>query len=599
MNGDSYSRDGGRSGGGSRSYVSPQGTRDTDGRLTRKQSSRDDHRDRDRGGDRRRRRSRSPRHSSRRDYEVDTYSSSRDYREREREDTYARRERRDDRGGDRDGGAREGGGREGGGRRDWGDSYSRRDRPRDRGDRGDRDGDDRGSGRRDRGDRNDRFGGEDRGGRGRRDGGGGGWGGGRGGNQRQKSPSPVAKQREPTPDLAPFTNIQNRQRRMTQWDIKPAGYENITAEQAKLSGMFPLPGAPRAAPMDPSKLAAFMSPSAGTASSAALQTVNAKQAKRLYIHNLPSGVTSEEIIEFFNLQLNGLNVVSGSDPCISAQVASSNEYALLEFKTAEDATIALAMNGIAMRDNAGGPDQSGLSIRRPKDYITPTRDENAYSGDEVSTDVKDSPNKLSIVNIPQYIEEEQVRELVETMGKLNAFVLVKDTSTDQHRGIAFCEYADNEIVDAVIEGLNDIPLGDGHLKVSRATVGLQQVTGLDGGVQAITGLAGAEANKDHEHSRVICLMNMVTSDELINDDEYEEIKEDIEEECGKYGPIVEVKIPRPAGARINLGVGKIYIKYQDTDSAQKAIKALAGRQFSRRTVVATEFSEEGFDVEAW
>ena len=308
---------------------------------------------------------------------------------------------------------------------------------------------------------------------------------------------------------------------MTQWDIKPAGYENITAEQAKLSGMFPLPGAPRAAPMDPSKLAAFMSPSAGTASSAALQTVNAKQAKRLYIHNLPSAVTSEEIIEFFNLQLNGLNVVSGPDPCISAQVSSNNEYALLEFKTAEDATVALAMNGITMRDNAQNPDQSGLSIRRPKDYITPTRDENAYSGDEVSTDVKDSPNKLSIVNIPQYIEEEQVRELVETMGKLNAFVLVKDTSTDQHRGIAFCEYADNEIVDAVIEGLNDIPLGDGHLKVSRATVGLQQTTGLDGGVGAISMLAGAQAADNHEHSRVVCLMNMVTSDELINDEEYD------------------------------------------------------------------------------
>jgi len=28
--------------------------------------------------------------------------------------------------------------------------------------------------------------------------------------------------------------------------------------------------------------------------------------------------------------------------------------------------------------------------------------------------VKDSPNKLSIVNIPTYIEEEQIRELVET-----------------------------------------------------------------------------------------------------------------------------------------------------------------------------------------
>jgi splicing factor U2AF subunit len=147
---------------------------------------------------------------------------------------------------------------------------------------------------------------------------------------------------------------------------------------------------------------------------------------------------------------------------------------------------------------------------------------------------------------------------------------------------------------------------------------MQQTAGLDGGVGAISMLASASASDNHEHSRVVCLMNMVTSDELINDEEYDgqspriplhpsfhntdtsiEIKEDIEEECSKYGPIVETKIPRPAGARTSLGVGKIYIKYEDTESAQKAIKALAGRQFSRRTVVATQFSEEGFDVDAW
>lgn len=507
--------------------MSPHSARHLERTLT-SQSSRDDRRDRGDGGDRRRRRSRSPRHggggSSRRDYEVDTYSSSRDYREREREDTYnSRRERREDRGNDR-------------GDRNWGDSYSRRDRPRENRDRDD----DRG-GRRDRGDRGergerggDRFDGGDRRGRGARDVG---FGGGRDRGRQQKEESPpFNKPREPTPDLTTFTSIQKRQRRMTQWDIKPAGYENITAEQAKLSGMFPLPGAPRAAPMDPSKLAAFMTPSAGTATAAALAPSAAKQSKRLYVHNLPSGTSSEEIMDFFNLQLNGLNVVSSRDPCLSAHVATSKEYAALEFKTPEDATVALAMNGISMRDDGGAPDRSGLSIRRPKDYITPTADENAYPSDEVSSVVKDSPNKLSIVNIPTYIEEEQVRELVETMGKLKAFVLVKDTSTDQHRvsnmviyhnlansfqGIAFCEYADVDIVDAVIEGLNDIPLGDGNLKVSRATVGLQQTTGLDGGVGAISMLAGASAAENHEHSRVICLMNMVTSDELLNDEEYE------------------------------------------------------------------------------
>jgi splicing factor U2AF subunit len=150
---------------------------------------------------------------------------------------------------------------------------------------------------------------------------------------------------------------------------------------------------------------------------------------------------------------------------------------------------------------------------------------------------------------------------------------------------------------------------------------VHQTAGLDGGVGAISLLASASAADSHENSPVVCLMNMVTSDELINDDEYEgafnppipistaslalktngmiEIKEDIEAECSKFGPILETKIPRPAGARSSLGVGKIYIKYADVESAQKAIKALAGRQFSRRTVVATMFSEEGFDVDAW
>jgi hypothetical protein len=88
------------------------------------------------------------------------------------------------------------------------------------------------------------------------------------------------------------------------------------------------------------------------------------------------------------------------------------------------------------------------------------------------------------------------------------------------QGIAFCEYADNDIVDAVIEGLNEITLGDGNLKVSRATVGVQQTAGLDGGVGAISMLASATAD-NLEHSRVVCLMNMVTSDELISNEDYE------------------------------------------------------------------------------
>jgi len=53
---------------------------------------------------------------------------------------------------------------------------------------------------------------------------------------RKRSATPPVKKREPTPDLTDTIPISERKRRLTMWDIKPQGYENVTAEQAKLSG---------------------------------------------------------------------------------------------------------------------------------------------------------------------------------------------------------------------------------------------------------------------------------------------------------------------------------------------------------------------------
>jgi len=59
-------------------------------------------------------------------------------------------------------------------------------------------------------------------------------------------------------------------------------------------------------------------------------------------------------------------------------------------------------------------------------------------------------------------------------------------------------------------------------------------------------------------------------------------------------------MPRPSGgSRQSNGIGKIYIKYEGHEAAQKALAALAGRKFADRTVVVTFFGEEYFDVSAW
>ena len=71
-----------------------------------------------------------------------------------------------------------------------------------------------------------------------------------------------------------------------------------------------------------------------------------------------------------------------------------------------------------------------------------------------------------------------------------------------------------------------------------------------------------------------------------------EIVEDVKEECSKYGSVLDMKVPRPSGgSRQSNGVGKIYVKYDNNESASKALRALAGRKFADRTVVVTFFGE--------
>lgn len=78
-------------------------------------------------------------------------------------------------------------------------------------------------------------------------------------------------------------------------------------------------------------------------------------------------------------------------------------------------------------------------------------------------------------------------------------------------------------------------------------------------------------------TEVLCLLNMVTEDELVDDDEYEgilfllslsishyyqlnviqDIVEDVKEECNKYGNVKSIEIPRPIRGVEVPGVGKV------------------------------------------
>ncbi len=70
-----------------------------------------------------------------------------------------------------------------------------------------------------------------------------------------------------------------------------------------------------------------------------------------------------------------------------------------------------------------------------------------------------------------------------------------------------------------MEGLNGMELGDKHLRVQRASIGHTQAS-LEMGVSTMSMLA-ATTSEGLEEGRVLQLLNMVTPEELIDNEEYE------------------------------------------------------------------------------
>lgn len=158
-------------------------------------------------------------------------------------------------------------------------------------------------------------------------------------------------------------------------------------------------------------------------------------------------------------------------------------------------------------------------------------------------------------------------------------------------------------------------LGDKYLVVQRASVGAKpgQSPGPEmyGTAAPIPRPIMPATDIDNTQARILLMLNMVVPEELQDDQEYADIYEDIKEECGRYGQVEDLRIPRPVkrdkakwgdsgmdSARAAqladeaAGVGRVYVKYAHSNSAAAALKALAGRSFAGRSIIATLLSDD-------
>jgi splicing factor U2AF subunit len=373
------------------------------------------------------------------------------------------------------------------------------------------------------------------------------------------------------------------------WDIAPLGFDHITPLQYKAlqaAGQIPAVGPP------PAALGASIPPSDINPAPVAPQSQVMRQARRLYVGNIPFGISEDAMVDFFNQQMLdcGLNNAPGN-PVLACQINLDKNFAFIELRSVEETTACMAFDGINFQGQS-------LKMRRPKDYQPVAGDSSVHVPGVISTVVPDTPNKIFVGGLPSYLSDDQVKELLTSFGDLKAFNLVKDSGTGLSRGYAFFEYLDGSVTDAAIAGLNGMGLGEKKLIVQRASVGAKNPGNyyMSTGMQAISvpGLNISAAVAQTIPTNVLCLMNMVTPEELADDDEYEEILEDVREECGKHGRVRSLEIPRPVGGMEPPGCGKIFVEFESVTDAGTAAGALAGRKFANRVVVTSYWDPDKY-----
>ncbi|XP_030523827.1 splicing factor U2af large subunit B-like isoform X2 [Rhodamnia argentea] len=338
-----------------------------------------------------------------------------------------------------------------------------------------------------------------------------------------------------------------------------------------------------------------------------------RHARRVYVGGLPPTANEQSVATFFSqvMAAIGGNTAGPGDAVVNVYINHEKKFAFVEMRSVEEASNAMALDGIIFE---GAP----VKVRRPSDYNpslaatlgpsqpNPNLNLGAVGLTPGSAGGLEGPDRIFVGGLPYYFTEVQVRELLESFGPLRGFDLVKDRETGNSKGYAFCVYQDLSVTDIACAALNGIKMGDKTLTVRRANQGAnqpkpeqesvllhaQQQIALQSNYQGLQKLMyqpGALATK------VVCLTQVVSEDELKDDGEYEDILDDMRQEGGKFGNLVNVAIPRPRpDGEPSPGVGKVFLEYADVEGAAKARTGLNGRKFGGNIVQAVFYPENKF-----
>ncbi|XP_076894371.1 splicing factor U2af large subunit A-like [Bidens hawaiensis] len=340
----------------------------------------------------------------------------------------------------------------------------------------------------------------------------------------------------------------------------------------------------------------------GILTNAAIQAT--RHARRVYVGSLPPIANEQTLATFFShaMAAIGGNTAGPGDAVVNVYINHEKKFAFVEMRSVEEASNAISLDGIVFEGVR-------VKVRRPSDYnpssaaaLGPSQPNPNLNLAAVglplgSASGLEGPDCIFVSGFPYYFTEANVRELLESFGLLRIFDFVKDRETGYSKGYAFCVYQDLSVTDIACWALDGVKLGDKTLTVRRANHGQihPNAFSLSQQQMALQGLTLEPLAIGTPLTKILSLAEMVTEEELIDDVEYEDLLEDIKIECGKFGSLVNVVIPRPnPNGVVEPGFSTIPLQYADTVSSRKAWAGLNGRRFGGNQVVASFYPENKF-----
>lgn len=420
----------------------------------------------------------------------------------------------------------------------------------------------------------------------------------------------------------------------SKWGVKPKGFENITAQQAKISGLFPLPGAPNVQEgQDP------------TSSTNSLQTyrefldetskLNAKYSrttKRVLLKNINFNVFKpNEIAQAIDKYLSRIDITQTSLSNIQEQFKVNN-ILVLEFENVISAMILLSLNGqsfpIDKYNNSSSQNDKTdiegesantflakstllLDVERPGEYVI--QSEIAISEDKRDDITAVESTQAVVARVSKNETESSLAEKIERLNSVRHIQILREVGTKESLGICFLDFNFDEITDikdrikkvselvAMLNGENYIESAKlAYLETEETAV---QDCSVD--FSSLKKLVKNEFVSLHPKLNVIQLINAVSPKEIRDKAELEFIINDIVNEVSKYGRVKSVKVPQPnlEYYQISLSdlpephVGRIFIELEDEDSALNAIMKLAGRLYNDRVVICAFFDYNDYKNE--